>query len=72
MQLLDYKGVAQKLAIHPRSVYGMAQADPSFPSAVKLSGARTRWVEEEIDQWIVNNRRNKNDDSDQTLRDRAE
>lgn len=69
MQLLDYKGVAKKLAVHPRSVYEMAQSDPSFPAAIKLSEARTRWVEAEIDDWITNNRRNKNDDSDQTLRD---
>ena len=65
MQLLDYKGVAEKLAIHPRAVYGLASSDPSFPAAVTLAGVRrTRWVEEEIDQWITNNRRNKNDHSD--------
>lgn len=62
MQLLDYKGVAKKLAVHPRSVYGLAQSDPSFPAAVTLAGSRrTRWVEEEIDEWITNNRRTTND-----------
>ena len=61
MKLLDYKEVAAKLGIHPINVWKIAK-DPTFPKRTNILGPRTtRWVEEEIDEWIVVTRRNENE-----------
>lgn len=52
MNLLDYKEVAKKLSIHPRSVYTMNAEDPTFPSPIHLSEKRQRWIEADLDNWI--------------------
>ena len=61
MNLLDYKEVARKLSIHPRSVYTFKDEEPTFPSPVRLSNKRVRWVEEEVDAWIKTKKGDAND-----------
>lgn len=64
MNLLDYKEVAQKLSIHPRSVYTLKDEEPTFPSPVRLSNKRVRWVEAEVDDWIKTKKGDANDHRD--------
>lgn len=61
MNLLDYKEVAKKISVHPRSVYTLKDEDPTFPSPVRLSNKRVRWVEAEIDDWIETKKGDAND-----------
>jgi predicted DNA-binding transcriptional regulator AlpA len=61
MNLLDYKEVAKKLSIHPRSVYTFKNEEPTFPSPVRLSNKRVRWVEAEVDDWIKTKKGDVND-----------
>lgn len=61
MNLLDYKEVARRLSIHPRSVYTMKAEDPTFPSPIVLSEKRHRWVEADVDNWIKTKQGETND-----------
>ena len=57
MKLLDYKQVAAKLGIHPLNVWKLARTDQSFPQRTNVLGPRTtRWIDSEIDAWIINHR----------------
>ncbi|KVO72419.1 hypothetical protein WJ79_19365 [Burkholderia ubonensis] len=50
---LRVPAVAEKLACSERTVWHLAQTDPSFPKAVKLSAKHTIFREDEIDAWIL-------------------
>jgi predicted DNA-binding transcriptional regulator AlpA len=52
MQLIDTKGVARKLSIHPNRVYVFLREDATFPKPFKLTRKMNRWVESEVEEWI--------------------
>ncbi len=52
MQLIDTKGVARKLSIHPNRVYVFLREDETFPKPFKLTRNSNRWVESDVDNWI--------------------
>lgn len=50
---LDVKQVAVRLGFkNYMSVWKEARTRPGFPKSVKLGARRTRWIAEEIDEWI--------------------
>ena len=65
MKLLDYRGVADKLGVSPGAVPRLVK-DPSFPKRTNILGPRSsRWVEEEVDEWIIKFRSQENGSRDQ-------
>jgi predicted DNA-binding transcriptional regulator AlpA len=52
MQLIDAKGVAKKLALHPRRIYELVRKDSTFPQPFRLTCKALRWVESDVDSWI--------------------
>lgn len=56
MRLIDYRALAEKLGIPAVKVYRVAN-QPDFPQKTNVLGPRTtRWVEEEVDEWINKHR----------------
>lgn len=55
MKLINYRKLAEKLSVHPTVATRIARQE-DFPKPVVLSPRRTRWIEEEVDNWIANYR----------------
>lgn len=55
-KLLNYREVAEKLGIDACNYWKFIKERPSFPKRVNLGPRSVRWVDEEIDAWINNNR----------------
>lgn len=53
VQLLNSKEVATKLGIAERTVWRHASVDQTFPKPVAV-GRLKRWVESELDEWVMN------------------
>ena len=56
MNLLTDKEVAKKLSIHQCTVWHWARNKPDFSKPIKLYRMTTRWVEEEIEEWVLAHR----------------
>lgn len=52
-QLITADRVAEKLSRSSRDVWRLCNADTTFPRPVKIGQRGTRWLESEVDAWIV-------------------
>jgi predicted DNA-binding transcriptional regulator AlpA len=57
-KLLDYKQVAEKLGIDKASFWTYIQSKESFPKRVLIGPRSSRWVDEEVDEWLETLRSN--------------
>jgi predicted DNA-binding transcriptional regulator AlpA len=55
-KLLNYKEVAEKLGIDKATFWQFIQQQESFPKRILLGPRSSRWVNEEIDEWVDQNR----------------
>lgn len=50
--LLDLNGVKKKCAASRTFIYNAMRAG-TFPKPIKLSAQSVRWVESEVNQWVI-------------------
>ncbi|RJG11370.1 helix-turn-helix transcriptional regulator [Massilia cavernae] len=55
-QLLTVKQVARKLSISISGVWAKVQTDDGFPKPFKLSAKQTRWIDTELNNFVMSKR----------------
>ena len=53
MNLLRVEGVASSLKVGKSTVLGLSRSDPTFPKPIKLSDRITRWLESNLEDWVL-------------------
>lgn len=53
MNLIDVVRVAEKIYGSTSLVWKLLREDASFPKPVRLSKRVTRWIESDIDAWVL-------------------
>lgn len=48
---LTVEELAERLQLHPQSVWRQARTDPSFPQPIRLTGGTTRWSRVQVEAW---------------------
>lgn len=53
MNLLTVEVVASALKVHKVTVWRLSRSDPTFPKPIKLSDRITRWLESDLEDWVL-------------------
>ena len=53
MNLLTVEAVASALKVHKVTVWELSKSDPAFPQPIKLSDRITRWLESDLEDWVL-------------------
>lgn len=53
MNLLTVDAVASALKVHKVTVWRLSRSDPTFPKPIKLSDRITRWLESDLEDWVL-------------------
>lgn len=53
MNLLTVAAVASALKVHKVTVWRLSRSDPTFPKPIKLSDRVTRWLESDLEDWVL-------------------
>ena len=53
MNLLTVEAVASALKVHKVAVWRLSRSDPTFPKPIKLSDRITRWLESDLEDWVL-------------------
>ena len=53
MNLLTVEAVASALKVHKVTVWGLSKSDPTFSKPIKLSDRITRWLESDLEDWVL-------------------
>ena len=53
MNLLTVEAVASALKVHKVTVWWLSRSDPTFPKPIKLSDRITRWLESDLEDWVL-------------------
>ena len=53
MNLLRVEDVASALKGHKVTVWELSRSDPTFPKHIKLSDRITRWLESDLEDWVL-------------------
>ncbi len=53
MNLLTVEVVASALKVHKVTVWRLSRSDPTFPKSIKLSDRITRWLESDLEDWVL-------------------
>lgn len=53
MNLLTVEAVASALKVHKVTVWRLSRPDPTFPKPIKLSDRITRWLERDLEDWVL-------------------
>ena len=53
MNLLTVEAVASTLKVHKVTVWRLSRSDPTFPKPIKLSDRITRWLESDLEDWVL-------------------
>lgn len=53
MNLLTVEAVASALKVHKVTAWRLSRSDPTFPKPIKLSNRITRWLESDLEDWVL-------------------
>ena len=53
MNLLTVGAVASTLNAHKVTVWRLSRSDPTSSKPIKLSGRTTRWLESDLEDWVL-------------------
>lgn len=53
MNLLRVEDVASSLKVGKSTVGESPRSDPTFPKPIKLSDRTTRWLESDLEDWVL-------------------
>ena len=53
MNLLRVEDVASAVKVHRVTVWRLSRSDPTFPKPIKLSDRITRWLESDLEDWVL-------------------
>ena len=53
MNLLTVEDIASSLKVGKSTVWGLSRSDPTFPQPIKLSDRITRWLESDLEDWVL-------------------
>lgn len=53
MRLLSVDAVASLLDVSKAHVWNLTRDDPAFPKPIRFSARMTRWVESDLEQWVL-------------------
>ena len=53
MNLLTVEDVASSLKVGKSTVGESPRSDPTFPKPIKLSDRITRWLESDLEDWVL-------------------
>ncbi len=53
MNLLTVEAVASALKVNKVTVWRLSRSDPTFPKPIKLSDRITRWLESDLEDWVL-------------------
>ena len=53
MNLLTVEDVASSLKVAKSTVWELSRSDPAFPKPIKLSDRITRWLESDLEDWVL-------------------
>ena len=53
MNLLRVEDVASSLKVGKSTVWESPRSDPAFPKPIKLSDRITRWLESDLEDWVL-------------------
>ena len=53
MNLLPVEDGASSLKVGKSTVWRLSRSDPTFPKPIKLSDRITRWLESDLEDWVL-------------------
>ena len=53
MNLLPVEDGASSLKVGKSTVWELSRSDPTFPKPIKLSDRITRWLESDLEDWVL-------------------
>ena len=53
MNLLTVEGGASSPKVGKSTVWELSMSDPTFPKPIKLSDRITRWLESDLEDWVL-------------------
>ena len=53
MNLLTVEGVASSLKVGKSTAWRLSRSDPTFSKPIKLSDRITRWLESDLEYWVL-------------------
>lgn len=53
MNLLRMGDVASSLKVGKTTVWRLSRSGPTFPKPIKLSDRITRWLESDLEEWVL-------------------
>ena len=53
MNLLTVEDVASSLKVGKSTAWRLSRSDPTFPKPIKLSDRITRWLESDLEDWVL-------------------
>ena len=53
MNLLAVEAAASALKAQKVTVWRLSRSDPTFPKPIKLSDRITRWLESDLEDWVL-------------------
>ena len=53
MNLLTVEDGASSLKVGKSTVWELSRSDPAFPKPIKLSDRITRWLESDLEDWVL-------------------